>query len=168
MPTNLQVLSQCFLLSRLGSLRVYRCPTSDTSPQEHSNPHGREKHTIEKSQAGKEDNGPQIKAGSLVEAEVDLEIRGLQAGGGRRGSDASQSNGCCMDPAYLHNFLTSEADLTSSLCLSKTTPERRIKGNQPPGGGGGEYDVERRRSPSRENGPPVPGGREGFSDGSVF
>ena len=48
-----------------------------------------------------EDHGDKIQAESLVEAELDLEFRGLQAGDERRGSSASQSNGCCMDPAFL-------------------------------------------------------------------
>ena len=58
-----------------------------------------------------EDHGNNIQAESLVEAEVDLELRGLQAGDERRGSSASQSNGCCMDPAFLHSFLTSGAEM---------------------------------------------------------
>ena len=36
---------------------------------------------------------------------MDLEIRGLQAGDGRRGSNASQSNGCCFDATISQQFL---------------------------------------------------------------
>ena len=38
-----------------------------------------------------------IQSQSMVEAELDLEIRALQAGKGRRGRNASQSNGCCFE-----------------------------------------------------------------------
>ena len=38
-----------------------------------------------------------------------MEIRALQAEG-RCGSDASQSNGCCMDPAFLQHLHTLGAD----------------------------------------------------------
>ena len=67
---------------------------------------------IEKSQAEMEDIGQTISAESLVEAQLDMEIRSLQAGDERAGSDASQSNERCMDPAFLHSFLTSGADVT--------------------------------------------------------
>ena len=40
---------------------------------------------------------------------VDEEIQALQAGEERRGSCASQSNGCCFDPATVEHFLTLEA-----------------------------------------------------------
>ena len=39
-------------------------------------------------------------------AELGNEIRNLQASEERRGSSASQSNGCCFDPAILEQFLT--------------------------------------------------------------
>ena len=51
-----------------------------------------------------EENGRKIDAVSLVEAELDLEIRGLLAGDERRGSIASQSNGRCVAPVFLHRF----------------------------------------------------------------
>ena len=64
-----------------------------------------------KAQAEMEDTGQKHRAESLVETELDLEIRGLQAGEGRRGSNACHSNGCCMDPAFSPHFPTSGADL---------------------------------------------------------
>ena len=66
---------------------------------------------IEDSHAQMEDIGHIIQRDSVVEAELDEEIRGLQGGGEMRGSSASQSSGCCMDPAFLHSFLTSGAAL---------------------------------------------------------
>ena len=66
---------------------------------------------MEKAQAEMEDNGDNIQTESLVVSELDLEIRGLQTGDGRRVSNASQSRGCCRDPAFLHSFPTSSADL---------------------------------------------------------
>ena len=39
-------------------------------------------------------------------AELDVEIRILQAGVGRRNSCASQSNGYCFDPAVVEQFIT--------------------------------------------------------------
>ena len=58
-----------------------------------------------------EENDHKIEAESLVEAELDLEIRGLLAGDERRGSIASQSNGRCVAPVFLHSFLTSGTDM---------------------------------------------------------
>ena len=52
---------------------------------------------IEMYQAEMEDNGSIIRTKTLVEAELDLEIMGLQAGEGRRGINASESNECCFD-----------------------------------------------------------------------
>ena len=37
--------------------------------------------------------------------DLEVEIQALQAGGERRGSCASQSSGCCFDPAMLEHFL---------------------------------------------------------------
>ena len=53
----------------------------------------------------------QIQTESVTEAELDEEVGGLQARDERRGSSASQSNGCCIDAAFLQHFLTSGADL---------------------------------------------------------
>ena len=43
----------------------------------------------------------------------------------RRGSSASQYNGCCMGPTFLQSFLTPGAG--SSLCFSKTSSARRMR-----------------------------------------
>ena len=80
-----------------------------------------------------DDTSPKMKEDSLVEGELDLEIKGLQAGEGRSGSNTSQSNGCCIDPAFLQNFLTSGAALARH---SKTSLVRRL-----------ERSTSRRRSP---------------------
>ena len=42
-------------------------------------------------------------------AEIDNEIQALQAGEERRGSCASQSNGCCFDPAMWEQVFASGA-----------------------------------------------------------
>ena len=68
-----------------------------------------------------EGNVSKILAGSLVEGDLDLEIGGLQAGDGRRGSNASQSNVCCMDPAFLQKFDTSGSRLGQTAAF--TPPE---------------------------------------------
>ena len=44
-----------------------------------------------------EDNGHTTQAEILVEAELDLDIMGLQIGEGRRRINASQSNACLFD-----------------------------------------------------------------------
>ena len=67
--------------------------------------HGQLRLVIENSQAKTEDDGQKIQEEALVEAALDLEIRGLQAGDGRRGSDASQSIWCCFDAAIFQQFL---------------------------------------------------------------
>ena len=65
---------------------------------------------VENSQAKMEDNGHEIQAKSLVEAERDLEITGLQAGDGRRGCIASQSNECCLDTTIFQQFVAMGAE----------------------------------------------------------
>ena len=65
---------------------------------------------VEISQAKMKDNGHEIQAESLVETERDLEIRGLQAGDGRRGSIASQSHGCCLDATIFKQFVAMGAE----------------------------------------------------------
>ena len=42
---------------------------------------------------------------TLNEAELDLEIRALLEGEGRRGRNAPQFNGCCLDSAILEQFI---------------------------------------------------------------
>ena len=65
---------------------------------------------VENSQAKMDDNGHKIQAESLVEAERDLEITGLQAGDGRRGCIASQSIGCCLDASIFQQFVAMGAE----------------------------------------------------------
>ena len=60
---------------------------------------------IENVQAETEDDGQKIKAETLNEAEQDLEIRALREGEGRRGNNASQSNGCCVRLLSFHREL---------------------------------------------------------------
>ena len=64
----------------------------------------------EKLQEKLEDNEENIKNEAGNETEWEDEIEQMQTGEGRRGSDASQSNGCCMDPAFLQHFFTIGAD----------------------------------------------------------
>ena len=133
----------------------------------------------EEAQAEMEDIGQQIHAESLVEAELDFEIRGLPAGEGRRGSNASKSNGCCMDPAVLQHFLTSGAYLARQQPLLlqsefgltygvqhervSVTPIQVPKRKAATEEEGEANDEEQRKSASREF---VPGGRnEGFAAG---
>ena len=66
--------------------------------------------SIEEHQADMEDNGQGFWAETWVEAELDLEITGLQAGEGRRGSNASQSNGCCFDATILQQYVAMGAE----------------------------------------------------------
>ena len=74
-------------------------------------PHAQLKIGMEKAKAEMEHNGQECEAASMVEAELDLEIRGSQAVEGRRDSSACQSNGCCMDEVFLQHFLMSGANL---------------------------------------------------------
>ena len=52
-----------------------------------------------------EDNRQHIQVESFAEAEMDLDIRALQSGKGRRGTNASKSNGCCFDTVILQQFV---------------------------------------------------------------
>ena len=56
---------------------------------------------IEKLQAEMGHNGEKIQAETLNEEELDLD---MQAGEGRRGGDASQCNGSCLESAFLQHF----------------------------------------------------------------
>ena len=67
--------------------------------------------SFEDSHAKMEDNGKHIQKESVAEAELDEEIKGLQAADERGGSSASESAGCCMGPTSLRSFLTPGADL---------------------------------------------------------
>ena len=134
---------------------------------------------IEKSQAEMEDSGQTISAESLVEAELDMEIRSLQAGYERIGSDASQSNECCMDPAFLHGFLTSGADIVRQQMAILQSEFGKTHGMQHQPApvtpvhvsdeGGEENEEDQRKSASRDNGQLFSGGHnERFLVGSVF
>ena len=130
----------------------------------------------EKAPAEMEDTGRKHQAESQVETELDLEIRGLQAGEARRGSNASQSNGCCMDPAFSQHFPTSGADFDrqqllllwsafGKTCgmphqLTTVTPVHAPKRNAATEEEAQENDEGQRKSASRGCGPPVPGGSQ--------
>ena len=61
---------------------------------------------IDKLQVDLADSAKHIVAETHQEATLEEGIGTLQAGGGRRGSDASQGNECCMDPAFLQQFVS--------------------------------------------------------------
>ena len=65
---------------------------------------------IEEAHAKMEKHGQSILKDSVAEAELDEEIRGLQAGDERRGSSASQAHGCCLDAGLLQQFVTMGAE----------------------------------------------------------
>ena len=90
----------------------YRAKTKKCNENMGKSAEGNEKLRIvvENSQAKMEDNGHKIQVESLVEAERDLEITGLQAGDGRRGCIASQSNGCCLDASIFQQFVAMGAE----------------------------------------------------------
>ena len=124
-----------------------------------------------------EDNGQKIQRASVAKAELDVEIRGLQAGDEKRGG-TSQSNVCCMDPAFLQHFLTPATALAiQQLVLLQTefgkkyVTQHHLAPVTPvhvPEGGEENDEEQKRRAASRDNGPRVPGGRdEGFSAGSL-
>ena len=101
-----------------------------------------------------EGSGQQMNVGSLVGEEV-------QAGGGRRGSNASLSlgPGVFAEPSHIRSRNGQPAPITSV-----HVPKRTAATDEE----GGENDEEQRKSASREVGSPVPGGRnEGCPDGSL-
>ena len=124
-------------------------------------------------QRWKEDNDQQIQKEFVVEAGLDEEMRGLQAGDERRGSCASQRNERCMDPTFLHSFFHQEQIWPGSrLCFAKTSSGKRMERSISPRlqclSRREEKKMRRRRAASGENGPPVPGSRnERFRAGSV-
>ena len=65
---------------------------------------------IEMYQAEMEDNGSIIRTETLVEAELDLEIMGLQIGEGRRSINASESNACCFDATIRQQIVAMGAE----------------------------------------------------------
>ena len=109
------------------------------------------------------------KTESLVEAELDLGIRGLQAR--RRSSSASQSNGCCMDRAFLQNFVTSGADLARQQHVFLRSEFGKMHGMQhhrapvtpvhvPEGGDENEEEEQRTKLVGRDSGKPESGGSQ--------
>ena len=65
---------------------------------------------IEKLQEEVDDTGQKMKADMLNEAELELDIRALRGGEGRRGSNASRCNGCCLDSAILQQSVAMGAE----------------------------------------------------------
>ena len=59
---------------------------------------------IEDAHAKMESSGRTIQLESVAEAELDMDIKGLQAGDEWRGSSASQCNGCCFDTTVFQQF----------------------------------------------------------------
>ena len=120
-----------------------------------------------------EDDSQQIHEESLVETELDLEIRASQAGEGR--------NGSCMDPAFLPNFLHlarqqlvllhNEFGKTDGMQHqpAPVTPIHVPTKKAATDGQGDENDEEQRKAAGREHGPSVLGGSQWrFPAGSVF
>ena len=122
-----------------------------------------------------------------AEADPDEEIRVLQAGDERRNSCASQTNGCCSDPAVMDQFITMGAGQARQQKAFIHGEVLRVYGGQHQqqqapatpvhtmGGGEGREEMEeerRERAASRQScdlGPPAPGGHNsGFPAGSVF
>ena len=66
---------------------------------------------IEEKDAQLQELGWIIQKASLVKAELDEEIRNLQAGEERRGSCASQFDRCCFDPTVVEQPITMGATL---------------------------------------------------------
>ena len=64
----------------------------------------RDRNEIEVKHAQLEELGQTIQKTSMAEVELDEEHRSLQARDDRRGSCASQSDGCCLDPAVGSSF----------------------------------------------------------------
>ena len=71
-----------------------------------------------------------IKAETLNEEELDLDIRALQAGEGRRGSDASQQNGCCLDSAILQQFVAMRVEQQFAIFSASSTRYLRCSTRQ--------------------------------------
>ena len=96
---------------------------------------------------------------------------GLRAGEEWRGSNASQSHGCCFDAAILQQFVALGAEQTmqefsaiqgelSNRFEVPSQPAPVIRVHAPKGQveeEGGDWDEEERKSASRDLGPPVPG-----------
>ena len=67
--------------------------------------------TIEKSQAEMEDTGHKSKRNRWSKRSWTWKSEACRQETAEEVANASQSNGCCMDPAFWHKFLTSGADL---------------------------------------------------------
>ena len=103
-----------------------------------------------------------------------------QAGEDRRGSCASQSNGCCFDSVLVEQlFALGAAHARQPIQALQDEFSRRLDGlHQAPatqvhtsgGERGNEFEEEQeQRAASCQMGPPAPGGRnQGFPAGSVF
>ena len=131
---------------------------------------------IEERHAKIEELCQKIQKASMAEVELDEEVRGLHAGDERRGSSASQSNGCCFDSAMVELLVTMGAAQRWQHLSSLQGKLSRAYGVQhqpvpatpvhvPKVGGGGDENEEeqRRRAARRQLGPPAPRGRnEGF------
>ena len=81
---------------------------------------GKENEQLIRAQAEMEDNGQAIHVESLVEAELDLKIRGLQPSDGREGSNVSQSNGSCFGSAKVEQFVTMGASMAATIRSSSS------------------------------------------------
>ena len=84
---------------------------------------------MERAQAEMEDFGQNSQAESLLEVELDLEIREFKAGEGRRGSDASQSNGCFMDLAFLQYFFHVRSRFGQTAAFTSRERVRKVEWN---------------------------------------
>ena len=107
---------------------------------------------------------------------LEEEFRCLQAGEERRGSCASQCNGCCLDAVVEQLFTLGATHARQQIQALQEELIRRFEIPATPAhmaGGeerGGEWEEEQvERAASRQMGPPAPGKRnEGFPVGSVF
>ena len=111
------------------------------------------------------------KSGNCRMAADDLEeeVKDLQAGEGRRGSCASQSNGCCFDPAMVEQISTFGAAHArphiQALFEVPATPVHMGREEK-----GAEWEEEQaQRMASQQMGPQVSGGRnEGVTAGPAL
>ena len=107
-----------------------------------------------------------IQKTSLAEAELDEEIRNLEAEEERRGSGASQSNGCCFDPTVVEQLITMGATQAwqqiqilqgefSKRFEVQHRPAPATPVHIPEGGEGGDEEEEeqRKRAASRQTDP---------------
>ena len=107
-----------------------------------------------------EEHGQTIQKESVAEAELDEEIRGVQAGGERRGSSAAQAHGCCFDAGLSHQRKAMQQLSVLHGELSNTkVPQGKVEEE----GGEGNEEEQRRRAASREHGHQCQGAAmEGF------